>query len=84
MFGKNVTEAIPYAYSVIVERKNGRRIDIETVGSVKAYANLDPHRERITRSDFKESMIEIEFETEGLAAEFKSAAQSVDHNDVTI
>jgi hypothetical protein len=74
MFGKNTEEAVPYAYSVVVERKNGRRIDIETVGSVKAYANLNPHRDHITRSDFKESIIEVEFEGEGPAAEFKQAA----------
>jgi hypothetical protein len=71
MFGKDAVEAVPYAYSVVVERKSGRRIDTETVGSVKAFANLNPHRDHITRSDFKESIIEVEFENEGLAADFK-------------
>jgi hypothetical protein len=49
--------ATPISYNVLVKRENGRRIDVDTVGSVKAFANLNPHADKILRTNFKESLI---------------------------
>ena len=38
MFGKDKHDLIPCAFNIVVQRDNGRRIDGEIMGSVKAYA----------------------------------------------